>query len=164
MAPRDDEYCHVLGDSLYGLLRDKVLADVKFAVQSREFDAHRAVLCAASPYFRRLLAGFREATAEPPATIAIEVCVPETFEMVLEFIYCGTATAIGRRNVCDLLRAADQLCLDRLVTYAANFLLDGNIDATNVYDLWSLAGRVSSRASLRDSCLRFISDNIEGAS
>ena len=109
MPARDPEHLEALGDALHTLLRGKEFTDVKFAVDAEEFAAHRVVLCAASPYFRKLLAGgFQETTADAPAAaIPLEICGPQTFGMVLEFLYCGTVGAIDRQCGCELLRAAD---------------------------------------------------------
>ena len=91
--------------------------------------------------------------------IPIDVCQPEILHMVIEFLYCGTVTNIGHSNICELLYAADQLCISRLVCYATNFLLDGHINKNNVRDLLRLSSKIGSPEDvLNDSYVQLIVD------
>ena len=110
------------------------------------------MLCAASSFFRKLLTGKLQEGADALEVIPIDMCTSETFRMILDYLYRGSVTSISR--------AADQLCLDRLVSYALNFVLDENIKNTNVGDLLQLADSIGSLSVLRDSCVQCIAGNL----
>lgn len=172
----DVEHLETLGKSLYELLREQVATDVTLVIGTEKFKVHGVVLCAASPYFSRLLTGnFKEKTtgiidAADDADNAINITLcgssegeeSEIFQMILQFLYTGTVTDLAQcPNICFLLRVADQLCIRRLVIYVSNFILDGHIDKDNVRDLLLLAGQVCFLESLLSvPCAQFVVSNL----
>ena len=160
MPARDQEYLEELSDGLHSLLISEEFTDVEFLVGEERFHAHRVVLCAASSFFRKLLTGKFQEGADALEAIPMDMCTSETFRMILDYLYRGSVTSISRSNAADLLRAADQLCIDRLVSYALNFLQDENIENSNVWDLLQLADSIGSLSVLRDSCVQFIAGNL----
>ena len=160
MPARDQEHLAELSDGLHSLHINKEFTDVEFLVGGERFCAHRVVLCAASSFFRKLLTGKLQEGANALEAIPMDTCTSATFRMILDYLYRGSVTSISRCNAADLLRAADQLCIDRLVNYALNFLQDENIENSNVWDLLQLADSIGSLSVLRDSCLQFIAGNL----
>ena len=63
------------------------LCDLEIACGSQRFGAHRAILAARAPFFRALLGGKFAESAQ--RTITIEGVSPETFRLVLRYLYTG---------------------------------------------------------------------------
>ncbi|KAJ7306513.1 hypothetical protein JRQ81_009869 [Phrynocephalus forsythii] len=106
---------------LASLRAERALLDVTLLAGGGEFGAHRAVLAAASAYFRAMFGGgLREARA---ARVRLHGVEPECLAMLLDFAYTGRVAALeeeagggGASSSCPesglaerLLRAADLL-------------------------------------------------------
>ncbi|XP_060115195.1 kelch-like protein 21 [Heteronotia binoei] len=93
---------------LAALRAERCLLDVTLVAGSgREFGAHRAVLAAASGYFRAMFGGaLREARAERVRLHGVE---PECLALLLDFAYTGRVARLGPELAERLLRAADLL-------------------------------------------------------
>nr|XP_056721150.1 kelch-like protein 21 [Euleptes europaea] len=93
---------------LASLRAERCLLDVTLvAGGGREFGAHRAVLAAASGYFRAMFGGaLRESRAERVRLHGVE---PECLALLLDFAYTGRVARLGPELAERLLRAADLL-------------------------------------------------------
>ena len=122
-------------EELHAMFLSNEFLDMEFFVDEESFKAHRVMLCAVSSYFRKLLAGeFQEGTHASKA-ISMEAYTPETFRMILEYLYHGTVTAISCCNAKALLWASCASSVLSATCYPMTFVLDGHIDNTNVCDL-----------------------------
>ena len=120
--------------NLCGYFNDSEFSDVTFLVDGREIFAHKIILCTQSTYFDRIFkSGFRESKEKQ---VLIEDCSADTFMVMMEYLYTGKAAKCSIQNgsgssssgtypdinidlervrfVCDVMKAADQFCLDRL--------------------------------------------------
>ncbi|XP_011195499.2 kelch-like protein diablo [Zeugodacus cucurbitae] len=97
------------------------LIDVTFKVSNPPglVPAHRLILSAASPHFRKL---FHTEQGLSPV-IEIHHIDGETFERLVGFCYTGTAL-LTRDNVEKMLKAAKLLKLDDMVAICIDFLID----------------------------------------
>ena len=82
-----EHFEHLSGD-LYDLLSSGENTDVTFIVQGVRISAHRVILAARCAYFKVLLYGdMKEAHAG--AEIPIVDATPDSFRVLLEYVYCG---------------------------------------------------------------------------
>lgn len=82
-----EHFEHLSGD-LYDVLSSGENMDVTFIVQGVRISAHRVILAARCAYFKILLFGdMKEAHAG--AEIPIEDATPDSFRVLLEYVYCG---------------------------------------------------------------------------
>ena len=93
----------------------------------RRFPAHRAVLAAASPYFRNL---FRSSFMDSTGEHKLELMAGHTTKVVLNFIYTG-CIALEFPLISELLAAAEFLLLPRLKEVCVSYLLH-NMDLRHV--------------------------------
>jgi hypothetical protein len=90
--------------------------------KSSSFAAHRAVLAAASPYFRSMLSsGFAESRT---GTVELRGVSPSLLELLLKFCYGGRLAAVPRASLLPLAALAD-----RLDVPALRSAVDAAIDA-----------------------------------
>jgi len=110
--------------------------DVVLCVNNRRYYAHRAVLAAASPYFRSMFtASMKEQdSSEVDLSQSVLIDADDSFKRVLDFMYCGDIE-INVDNVEDVLRIADFLLFDDVKDYCRQFFLaHGNLTLSNC--LW----------------------------
>lgn len=82
-----EHYEHVSGD-FFDLLKSGELTDVTFVVGGVKFGAHRIILASRCTFFRVLLFGeMREAHSD--AEIPLLDATPDSFRVLLEYIYSG---------------------------------------------------------------------------
>lgn len=92
-------------------LRDEEdFVDVTIACDTRSFTAHKVVLSACSPYFRKLL---KANPCEHPIVILRDVCASDV-ENLLRFMYNGEVN-ISHEAISDFLRTAQLLQVRGLV-------------------------------------------------
>jgi hypothetical protein len=107
----DSQMSSQLLASLRSMLDDESLCDVKLKVGAESISAHKIVLAAASPYFRKMFScGFREAQ---DGQVNFHDIQPEVLRAVIYFIYTGKIQ-IDEVIVDGLLDAADLLQLPSL--------------------------------------------------
>lgn len=110
--------------------------DVMLRISNQVFYAHKAVLAAASPYFRTMFtARMKEQdSAEVDLTKSLQLDNDDSFRLVLDFMYSGDIE-INVDNSEDILRIADFLLFEDVKEYCRQFfLVHGNLNLSNC--LW----------------------------
>lgn len=134
----DSSYVHQLGE-------EKVV-----------MHAHSLILQARSTYFTRALSSdWKEASQ---GVIHKPNIRPEVFERVLQYIY-GGRLMLDDAIVMDLIKAADELCMEDLLHGCERHALT-TICRDNVLDLVLLASQ-HNLSQLKAECLDFIASNID---
>lgn len=100
--------------------RQELFCDCSVLVEGQLFRAHRNVLFASSGYFRMLLSqGPDELSDSVSATF--DVFSPETFTVILDFIYSGQLD-LTSHNVIEVMSAASYLQMNNVINYCKNFI------------------------------------------
>mmetsp|Transcript_3842 Transcript_3842/g.10892 ORF Transcript_3842/g.10892 Transcript_3842/m.10892 type:complete len:719 (-) Transcript_3842:253-2409(-) len=98
------------------------MSDISFAVEGKQFYAHRIALCASSDAFRAMFSsGYREKEA---SSIDIPNISWNVFEAMMRCIYTGSVD-ITPEIAEELLMAADQYLLDTLKRLCENAISQG---------------------------------------
>ena len=109
--------------------------DIVFQVETYQFEAHRSVLAAWSPFFESMLKR-NKVTRE---VLYVPCKHKEVFETLLDYLYMGKI-CLDKHNVSDLLKLANHYTLHHLKSYCQDFL--GRIlDVTNCFQIKDLAER-----------------------
>lgn len=110
--------------------------DVVLRLAGRCYFAHKAVLAAASPYFRTMFSSSMKEkdSSEIDLTQSLNLEIEDSFKRVLDFMYCGDIE-INIDNVEDMMRIADFLMFEDVKDYCRQFfLVHGNLNLGNC--LW----------------------------
>lgn len=100
--------------------RQDLFCDCNILVEGKVFKAHRNVLFASSGYFKMLLSQSSKETSQP--TIAtFEVFSPETFMVILDFVYSGILSLTGQ-NVIEVMSAASYLQMTDILNVCKTFI------------------------------------------
>ncbi|NWS77331.1 ZBT8A protein, partial [Crotophaga sulcirostris] len=100
--------------------KQDLFCDCSILVEGKIFKAHRNVLFASSGYFKMLLSqSSKEATQ--PTTATFEVFSPETFMVILDFVYSGTLSLTGQ-NVIEVMSAASYLQMTDILNVCKTFI------------------------------------------
>ncbi|NXJ88890.1 ZBT8A protein, partial [Corythaixoides concolor] len=89
-------------------------------VEGKVFKAHRNVLFASSGYFKMLLSQSSKETTQP-TTATFEVFSPETFMVILDFVYSGILSLTGQ-NVIEVMSAASYLQMTDILNVCKTFI------------------------------------------
>ena len=81
------DYALSLLSALHGQLKTKLFCDITLGVGGRQFQAHRNILAAASPYFHVMFTG--GLSESESSVIHIQGASPQIFEILLKFMYTG---------------------------------------------------------------------------
>ncbi|XP_078351999.1 kelch-like protein 40 [Oculina patagonica] len=111
------------------LRRNESFCDVKVVVKDKEFNAHKVVLAAASPFFLTLLASDMRESKEQLIKIELEEATASVMEAVLQYVYTGDVS-VTEESAHNLIATADYLFLPGLKTMACN-LLNENVTIEN---------------------------------
>ncbi|XP_069478566.1 zinc finger and BTB domain-containing protein 8A-like [Ambystoma mexicanum] len=100
--------------------RQDLFCDCHIVIQGKSFKAHRNVLFASSGYFKMLLS---QSSREPcqPTTATFEVFSPETFHVILDFIYTGKLSLNGQ-TVIEVMSAASYLQMTDIIGACKTFI------------------------------------------
>lgn len=100
--------------------RQELFCDCSVLVEGQLFRAHRNVLFASSGYFRMLLSQGPDGLPET-VNATFDVFSPETFTVILDFIYSGQLD-LSSHNVIEVMSAASYLQMNSVITYCKNFI------------------------------------------
>ncbi|XP_036621828.1 kelch-like protein 6 isoform X1 [Trichosurus vulpecula] len=117
----DVELSRILQNGLENLRLENSLTDVILCVDIQEFSCHRAVLAAASNYFRAMFCNDLKEKYEKK--IIIKGVDAETMNILLDYTYTSKAL-ITKQNVQRVLEAASLFQFLRMVDACASFLTE----------------------------------------
>ncbi|XP_071380841.1 zinc finger and BTB domain-containing protein 8A [Centroberyx affinis] len=100
--------------------RQELFCDCSVLVEGQLFRAHRNVLFASSGYFRMLLSQGAEGLSDS-VNATFDVFSPETFTVILDFIYSGQLD-LSSHNVIEVMSAASYLQMNNVINYCKNFI------------------------------------------
>ncbi|KAF9122493.1 BTB/POZ domain-containing protein 19, partial [Linnemannia schmuckeri] len=148
-----------LGADLLRLVNSPVGADVRLIIGEEKvvMHGHALILQTRSEYFARALtADWKE--SHQGNIIHKPNILPSIFLQILEFLYTGRID-LSETTIMDLIRAADELCLDDLLFGCERFALT-TLCRDNVLEMVELASR-HRLGQLKTECLDFIAANID---
>nr|XP_020861420.1 kelch-like protein 6 isoform X2 [Phascolarctos cinereus] len=117
----DTELSRIIQNGLENLRLENSLTDVILCVDIQEFSCHRAVLAAASNYFRAMFCNDLKEKYEKK--IVIKGVDAETMNILLDYTYTSKAL-ITKQNVQRVLEAASLFQFLRMVDACASFLTE----------------------------------------
>ncbi|CAH6790916.1 zinc finger and BTB domain-containing protein 8A [Phodopus roborovskii] len=100
--------------------RQDVFCDCSILVEGKVFKAHRNVLFASSGYFKMLLSQSSKETSQP-ATATFQAFSPDTFTVILDFVYSGKLSLTGQ-NVIEVMSAASFLQMTDVISVCKTFI------------------------------------------
>ncbi|XP_068578048.1 zinc finger and BTB domain-containing protein 8A [Cebidichthys violaceus] len=100
--------------------RQELFCDCSVLVEGQLFRAHRNVLFASSGYFRMLLSQGPDGLSDS-VNATFDVFSPETFTVILDFIYSGQLD-LSSHNVIEVMSAASYLQMNNVINYCKNFI------------------------------------------
>lgn len=130
-------------------------SDIHFRVQDcdskeRLFRGHKNILAAMSPWFRGLFSsGMRESFEN---VIDVQGVSAEIFSRLLQYCYTFNVNIHSVQDAQDLLEAADQFQMVTVREEALRYMRQ-EINETNVWNIWSWAGKVRGRCHILDGTL-----------
>lgn len=98
----------------------ELFCDCSVLVEGQLFRAHRNVLFASSGYFRMLLSQGSDGLSDS-VNATFDVFSPETFTVILDFIYSGQLD-LSSHNVIEVMSAASYLQMNNVINYCKNFI------------------------------------------
>nr|DBA17753.1 TPA: hypothetical protein GDO54_016078 [Pyxicephalus adspersus] len=113
------KHAQIVLQQMNKMRQQREFCDLQIRVGSVVFSVHKLVLAASSPYFAALLSGGLKESSDD--VIEIQEVEPNSFQLLLEFIYSGSVH-ISTENVQGLMVAADMLQLNDVVTLCSDFL------------------------------------------
>ncbi|RHZ45364.1 hypothetical protein Glove_680g50 [Diversispora epigaea] len=129
----------------------------------QEFKAHSVILRSRSTYFRIALSNQWVKKEGDYYIFQKSNISPETFEIILKFIYSGTINLenFSCYSVMNLLVAADELCLNQLVDYAQDYFVANGLDwlRDNFYDVFFTIFAHDNFEKLQKSCSKIIAQD-----
>ena len=113
----------------FGELRtDNYFADVTLACEDRDFEVHKLILSASSPFFKALL---KRANKQPHPMIYMRGMQAKDLEALVDFIYLGEANIL-QENLGSFLAIAEELKLKGLSGLNAEQSFPGNQEPTKI--------------------------------
>ncbi|KAL6643085.1 hypothetical protein ACP70R_021266 [Stipagrostis hirtigluma subsp. patula] len=145
---------------LGALLSSKEGTDVRFRIRRRTFAAHRSVLAARSPVFKKALLGqMKEGNADN--IVRIDDIEAEVFAALLKFMYTDALPEMKKKDESamaqHLLVAADRYNLQRLKLICEDKLCE-HIDVGSAATLLALAEQHNC-LGLKEACFKFLSSS-----
>lgn len=127
--------------------------DVVLHVQGRQYQAHRNVLAACSPYFDSILKVHHIVKEQ----LTITCQNHEAFQLLLNYMYTGNVV-IDKNNVSELLKLANHFLVSKLKNYCAEYL-DRYLDVTNCLSVKELAEKYNMPALVKNAA-HFLHSNV----
>ncbi|XP_023023367.2 transport and Golgi organization 10 isoform X1 [Leptinotarsa decemlineata] len=142
---------------------DKQMCDVFLQVGSKEYGAHRIILCASSDVFQAMLMS-PEWTEWHESRVQLQemtICEPY-FHMFLEYFYTGKIL-ITHTNVMPILALADKYIVRSLTRTCLNYMCKHVPHASSHNQLfsWLQYSMVCGHQKVFDTCQNFIKWNFE---
>ncbi|NXW05877.1 ZBT8A protein, partial [Fregetta grallaria] len=100
--------------------RQDLFCDCNILVEGKVFKAHRNVLFASSGYFKMLLSQSSK-EASQPTTATFQAFSPDTFTVILDFVYSGKLSLTGQ-NVIEVMSAASYLQMTDVISVCKTFI------------------------------------------
>ncbi|KFW07608.1 Zinc finger and BTB domain-containing protein 8A [Eurypyga helias] len=100
--------------------RQDLFCDCSILVEGKVFKAHRNVLFASSGYFKMLLSQGSKETSQP-TTATFQAFSPDTFTVILDFMYSGKLSLTGQ-NVIEVMSAASYLQMTDVISVCKTFI------------------------------------------
>ncbi|XP_015667128.1 zinc finger and BTB domain-containing protein 8A [Protobothrops mucrosquamatus] len=97
-----------------------LFCDCSILVEGKVFRAHRNVLFASSGYFKMLLSQCSKEAGQP-TTATFQAFSPETFSVILDFVYSGKLSLTGQ-NVIEVMSAASFLQMTDVISVCKTFI------------------------------------------
>ncbi|EXX78117.1 uncharacterized protein OCT59_029421 [Rhizophagus irregularis] len=118
-------YIEILEDNEYYDTTIEVGKDPNIKI----FRAHMIILCHRSSFLRRTLTSNKK-NNDVLAHIKLSNISPETFQIILRYLYGGVFSLDGKDtlDIFKLLAAADELLLQELVDYLQKYLIENKIE------------------------------------
>lgn len=137
------------------MLKNEILTDCKFLVgrenDRKEIAAHRLILASASPVFEKMFYG---QLVEKDNPIPIPDVRPETFIIMLEYIYTDQINIRNLGNACGLYYLAAKYMLPDVAKNCTEFLCN-NVNERNVLRLYEFA-ELFDLKTLKDKSMQVI--------
>lgn len=144
-------------DNFQRLYSDGNFSDVTVRTSSKEFPAHKVILCAQSAVFSGMFD--RDMLENKTGVVEIEDLDDDTLEKLLLFIYTGTVKDLEWEMAPHLYYAADKYGIEELKKECVDFF-KFNIDTSKVCDVLVLADRHQDKA-LESIARDFIVQHVE---
>uniref|UniRef100_A0A8C9F9Z2 Zinc finger and BTB domain containing 8A n=1 Tax=Pavo cristatus TaxID=9049 RepID=A0A8C9F9Z2_PAVCR len=112
-------YTKLLGELNEQRKRD-FFCDCSIIVEGRIFKAHKNILFANSGYFRMLLSQSSKEMTQP-TTATFQAFSPDTFTVILDFVYSGKLSLTGQ-NVIEVMSAASYLQMTDVISVCKTFI------------------------------------------
>uniref|UniRef100_A0A8C3FYG0 Zinc finger and BTB domain containing 8A n=2 Tax=Chrysemys picta bellii TaxID=8478 RepID=A0A8C3FYG0_CHRPI len=100
--------------------KQDLFCDCCILVEGKVFKAHRNVLFASSGYFKMLLSQSSKETSQP-TTATFQAFSPDTFTVILDFVYSGKLCLTGQ-NVIEVMSAASYLQMTDVISVCKTFI------------------------------------------
>ncbi|XP_076436449.1 kelch-like protein 21 [Babylonia areolata] len=140
-----------LQQGLLQMYRKQELTDVSIKVDNSVFRCHRAVLCAVSTLFSRLL------TEDPERRMVIfKNGNSQAFHDVVEYIYTGRVTVTD--NFQEFINLVLKLEITALAGKVGGFL-EGNVDVENCMSAWKFASENPDMTEMAERAERLVVEN-----
>ena len=121
MSADPSQHHEELIERINALRTKQRFCDVTVVVKGEEFQAHKLVLAAASPFFLSLLESQMKERTEDLIKIELQEATIPVMEEVLAYVYTGNVS-LTTENGHDLIATTDYLLLPGLKTMAEDFL------------------------------------------
>lgn len=135
--------------------------DVEIVAGGTTFNAHRAVLSAASAYFEAMFRPELGLNEGKQKSVILHTIDGDIFQILLDFIYTGRCEII-QTNVQELLAAADMLQLPEVVEGCCEFLCR-ELHSTNALGILRFA-EAHNCVSLAKSAMNYVHSNFPAIS
>ncbi|CAL1295007.1 unnamed protein product [Larinioides sclopetarius] len=128
----------MLANDLKSMYNEKICSDTELRILTQTFHAHKNILSARSPVFRRMFS--LDMSEEKSAVIDITDLDEDTVHRMLLYMYSDSLEDLEFENACKLLEAAYKYEISSLKSKCSYFLKH-NMCSKNVCDIILLAHR-----------------------
>lgn len=138
-------------DNFQRLYSNAKVSDIIVRTSSKEFPAHKAILCAHSPVFSAMFDG--DTKENQTGVVEIKDLDDDTLHKLLLFFYTGTVKDLEWEMAAQLYYAADKYAVTELKNECVNFF-KLVINVSNVCDILVLADRHEDQNKALESIAR----------